>query len=120
MVVEGQNPNIGTRNVHFMRPGGNRSVGGRGSGFLIFAYRLPGHVADLSRSGDSYTFTPVKQDRCGFEHAVTDCLNRQIVLLSDEGRQVRVKFRKYVSRLEQINRIMHLTDRPGLPGDWDE
>ncbi len=120
MVVEGQNRNIGTRNVHVIKDGGSRRIGGGSSDFLLFAYSFPPRVARLERSGESYTFVPLDEERCETSESVEKCINRQIVLRSDHGHRIPIVFKRYISPLERINRIMHLTDAPGKPSDDDE
>ena len=119
MIVEGQNANIGSRNVHYIREGGSRSIGGRGSGYLIYLLPFGARIAEISRSDRTYTCTPIDPRYCRFEDEIVDCLDRDIHLLSRSGREVRIRFRRFVSRLEQINRIMHLTDKAGAP-DFDD
>ena len=113
MVVEGQNRKIGTRNVRVIPKGGSRSVGGGRSAFVIFAYPTKPGIAELVRRGDDYAFKPVKTEYCESDHTVESCLNQPITVLSSVGRKVTVWFQRYVSPLERINRIMHLTDKPG-------
>ncbi len=113
MYVEGQNSNIGMRNVHAMKEGGAKSIGGGPSAFLIYMYRFPKRIAFLSRKGDTYTFTPSDAERCESKSAVDDCLEKDLYLISTNNRRVRVRFRRHVSALEEINRIMHLADTPG-------
>ena len=112
--VEGQNPNIGFRNISTVRDGGSKTVGGSSmSGFLVYLFPFPRKTAEISRKGNSYTFTPVK-DRHFLDPApVENCLGKEITLLTLDDRRVSIRFTRYVSALERINRIMHLTDEPG-------
>jgi len=114
MRVVGQNPNVGMRNIHTLRPGTRLSVGGRNDAFLIFLVRVPGHVAELRFDGTVYTFVPIKPE---FFPQLTaplpSFLGQPISLLSKDGRRLTLYFREWVSPLQELNRIMHLTDRPG-------
>ncbi|MAG14175.1 MAG: hypothetical protein CMN78_06225 [Spirochaetales bacterium] len=115
MRVEGQNPHIGMRNIHVIRDGTTRTIGGGMSNFLIYLYQLPGHVGEIKRSGDIYSYMPVKLQFCRNPERLENCLDNDIVLISDGGRQIIIRFSRYISELEKVNRIMHLTDRPGVP-----
>jgi hypothetical protein len=50
---------------------------------------------------------------------VHHCLDKRIRIRGDKGQEIEVVFTEWVSPLEQLNRIMHLVDRPGLPGEWE-
>jgi len=116
LYVEGQNPNIGTRNVHYIRKNTSASVGGGFSNFLIYMYRLPPRIGLVSRKEERYTFSPVKPEF--FENAgeVVDCLNKDITVVCSSGRKVTIRFRKYVSELEKINMLMRSIRKPE-PGE---
>ena len=124
MVVEGQNRKIGTRNVHVIRKGSSRSIGGGKSSFVIFAYPVRTRVAELRRSEDQYIFIPRHKDS-GIDEAdesgsagrnIENCIGRPIRIRSVRGAEVSLKFLHYVSPLERINRIMHSIDGPGRLG----
>ncbi len=111
MYVEGQNSKIGTRNVNYIRDGGSASVGGGFSSFLIYLYKLPARIGLVSRKGTSYTFTPEKPEF--FESGeVKDCLDKDITVLCNRGRKVKIRFRRFISPLERINAIMRLAQKP--------
>jgi len=112
MHVEGQNPNIGTRNVNFIRDAGRASIGGGFSSYLIYLYRLPARIAMISRRGQTYTFTPVKPEFFEAGESIPDCLDRDITVLCAPGRRLTIRFRRYVSPLEKINAIMRLAQKP--------
>ena len=113
MHVEGQNPNIGSRNVNYIRNNGRSTIGGGFSAFLIYIYKVPSRIGLISRKGENYTFKPLKP--AYFENAktVSDCLGKEITVLSENGRKIAIKFRRYVSALERINRIMRLVHDSG-------
>ena len=113
MYVEGQNSNIGLRNVHTMRDGGARSIGGGLSAFLIYLYPFPMKIAEIRKRDSRYLFYSLKSEYCGSTSTIEDCLDKDITLISAKGRVVRIRFRRYVSALEKVNRIMRLTEEPG-------
>ena len=113
MTVEGQNSHIGTRNVHVVKDGTSRSIGGGRSSYLVYLFPFPAHIATISCKGESYIFTPEKEEFCENKRIITDCLDQEITIVSKTGRKVNFRFRKYISELEKINMIMHLTDKPG-------
>jgi hypothetical protein len=115
MHVEGQNPNIGNRNISTVRDGGARSIGGGLSGFLIYLYKFPMKIAEISRYGDRYDFVPIKMKYNENQSAISDCIGKDIILISDNERRVKIRFTRYVSALEKINQIMRLTNERGLP-----
>jgi hypothetical protein len=116
MYVEGQNPNIGLRNVHGIKEGKRLCVGGKGSSFLIFLVPLPRCIGVIERKNDSYRFVPLRSEYFpGDGSPVENCLDRNLVLISNHGKRIIFRFSKHVSKLEKINKIMHLIDRPGIP-----
>jgi len=107
MRVSQQNPHIGFRNIHPMDPGRTLTVGGGRSSFLIFLVPFPSHIAEISRRGDSYTFTPVKPAFFPeLSGPVEGCLYRDLPARSGRGYPVTIRFIRYVSPLEEINRIL--------------
>ena len=118
MKVVGQNPNIGGRNIHPVGTGSRRSVGGGGSTYLIYLYQFPGHIGELTHDGQGFVFVPLRveffPDLGGPVH---DCLGKNIRLRTKDKREVGISFHEYVSPLDQVNRIMHLIDKPGVRSD---
>jgi flagellar biosynthesis GTPase FlhF len=117
MTVRGQNPNIGFRNVKHIKKGQSRSVGGKNSDFLIFFVPLPAKIGSITRKDDTYSFRPVKKEFFpDIEGDIEDCLGKEIRAVTREGTfTITFIFKKYISKLEQVNRIMHLIDEPGTP-----
>lgn len=116
MHVEGQNTNIGLRNVQAIKEGKRLCVGGRGSSFLIFLVPLPRCIGVIERKNDFYRFVPLKNEYFPDGGSpVENCLDRDLVLISEHGKKIVFRFSKYVSKLEKINKIMHLIDQPGIP-----
>ncbi len=114
LFVSGQNKQIGLRNVQFMSSGSKKGFGGKGSRFIIFLLDFPQNIGEISCEGETFTFNPLHSEYFPENEAVVEnCLDRGITVRSKKGREIRIVFRKYISRLEKINKIMHLTDKPG-------
>ena len=117
MRVAGQNPNIGGRNIHPFGSGGRKSVGGGSSSFLIYLYPLPAHIAEIGLQGERFVFTPLRPEFFpGVSGPLEDCLGKEIRVGIKDGRELTIVFRRYVSPLDEVNRVMHLIDRPGTGG----
>ena len=107
MLVEEQNTNIGSRNIHPVPPGASRSVGGRGSTFLIFYVPVPRRIGDIRNDGNSYNFVPKRREFFpDLTKNLPDCLNKEIQARSKRGHRIVFKFQEYISPLEQINNLM--------------
>ncbi len=114
MRVTGQNPNIGGRNIHPFGSGGRKSVGGGSSSFLIYLYPLPGHIAEIGLEGERFVFKPLRAEFFpALSGPLENCLGKEIRVRVKDGREVSIVFREYVSPLDEVNRVMHLIDRPG-------
>lgn len=113
--VIGQNPNIGMRNVRRLRDGQKMSIGGYGSDFLIFLVPLPKNIGEIRRNSTEYTFRSLKPDFFPeMEGEIKNCLGKTITIVTPDHRtKVFFVFRTYISKLEQLNKRMHLTDNPG-------
>ncbi len=115
MKVTGQNPHIGSRNIHAIGSGTRKAVGGGGSSFLVYLYPLPPRIAEISFDGDRYTFTPLREELFpDLRGPLADCLGREIRVRTKDKRELRIVFKAYVSPLEELNQIMHLVDKPGV------
>ncbi len=118
MKVEGQNDNlIGNRNVHSFKNGTIKTIGGGSSSYLIFLYRIKGTIAELRLEDDKYSFKPVETlyfPETGGS-VINDALNVKIKIKTDKGHIINIRFMEYISPLEKINSIMHLTDHRGFP-----
>ncbi len=109
MRVDQQNRHIGFRNINLLVPGQTLSVGGGSSRFLIFLVPFPPRIASLSFDGDSYTFKPRRMeffpDLVG---PIEDCLGKSIAARSRKGYSITIRFLRYISPLEEINRILRI------------
>ena len=117
MRVSFQNPNIGLRNVHPVAPKSSKTVGGRGSNFLIYYVPVPRRIGEIHNDGSKYIFVP-KRTRYfpDLDGPLPDCLGREILAYSTRGHLITFEFTEYVSPLEKINRLMlsirHAADEP--------
>jgi hypothetical protein len=113
--VEGQNPNIGKRNIKTIHAGGKKSVGGRKSEFLIFLLPLPRHVADIHYDGESLTLVPRRPEFFpDYDGPIQDCLGQAIRLINARGKELFISFERYVPPLEKINKLLHCIEAPGV------
>jgi len=114
--VKNQNHNIGLRNVQAIRKNSPLGVGGRGSSFLIFIVDFPKNIGEIRYDGESYTFSVLQPEYFpeGAED-IKDCLGVEITAVCRQGHAVTFLFQEYISKLEKINLIMHLADKPGQP-----
>lgn len=120
LLVGGQRRFPGGFNIIDVAEGSPVSLGGRGSGgFTIFIAPFPDRIATIEKKKDGYSLQIIDEasfpDRRG---TIRDCSNRDITLVDRHGREVIIRFQEWISPLERINRILHLTDNPGLP-DFD-
>jgi hypothetical protein len=107
MIVTTQNRHIGYRNVHYVRPGSSASVGGGRSTFLIYFVKVPPRMAYLRNDDGRYIFVPVKTDLFpDLAGPVRDCLGREIPAQSPRGYRFTIVFRRYISTLDEINRLL--------------
>jgi hypothetical protein len=107
MVVRMQNPHIGHRNVHTLRPGDTLTVGGGRSAYLVYFVAVPADMAHLTYDGSVHTFVPVHADL--FPEVggpVVDCLGREIPATSPRGYRFTMVFRPFRSPLDEINDLM--------------
>jgi len=115
--VGGQNPNIGSRNIKTMHAGGRKTVGGRGSDFLVFLLPVPARVADLYFDGENLTLVPVKRAFFpGSDGPIRDCMGMDIPMVTSRGRELVLRFERYVPPLEHLNKLLHCIDSPGVAG----
>jgi Mg-chelatase subunit ChlD len=107
MRVELQNHRVGFRNVHRIAPGGTKTIGGRFSSFLVFLVPVPSRIAEIRNVDGHYVFTPLKPDLFpGLKGPLKDCLGKGIPFVSSKGKEQLLYFLKWVSPLEEINRVL--------------
>jgi hypothetical protein len=115
MRVSFQNSHVGFRNIHRIPKGSSRTVGGGFSSFLIFLVPVPRGIAEIKNEGGTYIFTPLRQEYFPTLFGpIEDCLDAEIPLTTPRGASFTIKFRQWVSPLEEINALMrsikHETD----------
>ena len=90
-----------------LQPGKIRSVGGKGAYFAIPYIQLPGKIAEVENRGDVVVFNPVRPEYFpDLRGSTKDFYEKEIVVRAKTGEQVVIIFHKYVSPLEEVNRIM--------------
>jgi hypothetical protein len=112
MRVSLQNSHIGFRNVHRIASGSSRSVGGRFSSYLVFLVPVPQAVAEIRNENGIYVFVPLRAELFpGLSGPLPDCLETDIPFTTPRGRELTLRLRKWVSPLEEINRLMRSVAR---------
>jgi Mg-chelatase subunit ChlD len=107
MRVNLQNRRIGFRNVHRIAPGARRSVGGRFSAYLVFLVPVPASIGEIRNVDGSYEFTPLRAELFpGLSGPVEDCLGKEIPFVSPRGMEMSLRFRQWVSPLDEINNLL--------------
>ncbi len=112
--VRDQNAAIGMRNIRTLSPGSRRSIGGGSSDFLVFLLPVPRHVADASWDGESLTFVPRRPEFFpDLDGVLEDCMDREVRLVTRRGRELFIKFSRYVPPIERLNKLLHCIEMPG-------
>jgi hypothetical protein len=113
--VSEQNPHIGSRNVRSIGAGGNKSVGGGSSDFLIFLVSVPRKAAELHYDGEKLTFVPLRPELFPeLSGPVEDCLGADIPMISKSGYPLTLRFEVYEKPADRINKLLHCIETPGL------
>ena len=118
MIVKNQNRQIGQRNIHVIENNHPLSVGGAGSEyFLIFIIPTGKRIAEIIMEDGMLTFKPLISKNFPDlpDGEVKDCLNMPIRVVNKNGIETSIVFKKWISPVERLNRIMHLLDKKGLP-----
>jgi hypothetical protein len=110
MRVSEQNSHIGFRNIHRIPEGGSRGIGGGFSTYLIFLVPLPRRIAEIRNDGSGYTFIPLRQEFFpALSGPVKNCLGVDIPMVTPKGLGFKIRFRAWISPLEEINALMRLS-----------
>lgn len=116
--VRDQNPYIGKRNIKTVHAGGRKSVGGGSSDFLVFLYPTPRRIAELYYDGESLTLIPLKRSYFpDYDRPIEDCLGKELRMVNARGRELWLRFERYVPPVESLNRLLHCIDAPGASGE---
>ncbi len=112
MRVSLQNSHIGFRNVHRIASGSSRSVGGGFSAYLVFLVSVPRGIAEIRNENGGYTFVPLRGELFpDLSGPLPDCLEKEIPFTTSRGKELTLRFRRWVSPLEEINRLMRSVAR---------
>jgi hypothetical protein len=118
MLVSLQSRQIGFRNIHTIKPGGKKTVGGRRSAFLVFVVPFPRRIAEIQYRDGSHIFRVIKSQYFPtvVESEIPNCLGVNIPAVSAKGFPVVIRFVRYISALERINRRLHAAYHAGVSG----
>ncbi|MBI9108746.1 MAG: VWA domain-containing protein [Spirochaetales bacterium] len=117
MFVFGQNTKSGVSNVKWLGIHRKRTIGGSSQCFFrIFLVKVPPVIAEIECSGDEFIFHP---KALGFfpelKGSLNPCLNKRIKVVTPDDKIFFIEFRQWVSKLEQLNRLLTMTKQPGKP-----
>ncbi len=113
--VRGQNPNIGRRNIHIMHAGSKKSIGGRGSEFLVFLLPIPRNIACAYYDGVDITIVPSIPECFPDSTGIIErCLGREIRMVNTRGKELFLMFDRYIPPVDTINKLLHCIESPGL------
>lgn len=113
--VKDQNPNIGKRNIRAMHAGGQASVGGGKSAFLIFLLPVPRNLAHLHYDGIDATLVPQKPEFFpDYNSPIESCIEQDIRVVTAKGKELIIRFERYVPPLDRINKLLHCLETPGM------
>jgi hypothetical protein len=115
LIVSGQNPHVGSRNVHTLTAGGSKSVGGGASDFLVFLVKVPRLCAQLHFDGEKLAFAPRRSELFPeLSGPIEDCLGVEIPMISRSGYPLTLRFDVYEKPADKINKLLHCIERLGL------
>ncbi len=113
--VTDQNENIGKRNIHTMQAGTRKSVGGSTSDFLVFLLPVPKNVAYLHFDGNDCVLVPEHPELFpDYDGPIEACFGKEIRMITPRNRELVLRFDRYISPIETINKLLHCIEVPGL------
>ena len=106
--VEGQNKNIGKRNIHTLTPGSRRSVGGGLSSFSIFLVQVPSSIAEVRYDGEKCSLALLQPEYFpeAESNIIEDCINKRIKVKSDKGYEMTITIRPYENQTDKLNNLL--------------
>ena len=106
--VEGQNKNIGKRNIHTLTPGSRRSVGGGLSSFSIFLVQVPSSIAEVRYDGESCSLALLQPEYFpeADSNIIENCINKKIKVRSDKGYEMNIIIRPYEDQTDKLNNLL--------------
>ncbi len=103
------------RNVQSLSAGGQKSIGGGGSDFLMFLVNVPRRSAELHFDGEKLAFVPLRPELFPeLKGNVEDCLGVEIPMISRSGYPLKLRFVAYEKPADKINRLLHCIDTIGI------
>lgn len=117
MKVDFQKNKLG-HNMHWFDPAASFSVGEPGvSDFEIHSIDVSGVIGTIHRKNDIYTFYIDQPEYYPeLKERIENCLGRTIRITSpDTGYTTSIVFKPWISTLERLNRLLHMTEKPGKP-----
>lgn len=108
LYVEGQNKNIGKRNIHTLSPGTRRSVGGGLSSFSIFLVQVPSSIAEVRYDGESCSLALLQPEYFpdATSNVIENCINKKIKVRSDKGYEMNITIRPYEDQTDKLNNLL--------------
>ena len=108
LYVEGQNKNIGKRNIHALTPGSRRSVGGGLSSFSIFLVQVPSSIAEVRYDGEKCSLALLQPEYFpeATSNIIEDCINKNIKVKSDKGYEMNIVIRPYENQTDKLNNLL--------------
>ena len=108
LYVEGQNKNIGKRNIHTLTPGSRRSVGGGLSSFSIFLVQVPSSIAEVRYDGEKCSLALLQPEYFpeATSNIIEDCINKNIKVKSDKGYEMNIVIRPYENQTDKLNNLL--------------
>ena len=108
LYVEGQNKNIGKRNIHTLTPGSRRSIGGGLSSFSIFLVQVPSSIAEVRYDGEKCSLALLQPEYFpeAESNIIEDCINKNIKVKSEKGYEMTITIRPYENRTDKLNDLL--------------
>ena len=116
--VRNQNQFIGSRNIKTLHAGRHKTIGGNSSDFLVFLLPVPRRIADIHYDGLTLTIVPVKPAYFpDYPGPININFGEEIRVLNSRGKELFIRFERYISPLEKLNKLLHCIEVPGItPG----
>ena len=108
LYVEGQNKNIGKRNIHTLSPGSRRSVGGGLSSFSIFLVQVPASIAEVRYDGETCSLALLQPEYFpeATSNIIENCINKKIKVRSNKGYEMNITIRPYEDQTDKLNNLL--------------
>lgn len=108
LYVEGQNKNIGKRNIHTLSPGSRRSVGGGLSSFSIFLVQVPASIAEVRYDGETCSLALLQPEYFpeATSNVIENCINKKIKVRSNKGYEMNITIRPYEDQTDKLNNLL--------------